>query len=114
MMTSTTLVDLFADCVLSGRSGSMLARSHPASSDAPATPAPETFKNSLRVNVRFRFASCAPLACPDNHGASLAGPYRTRNRCGQSDPMPDVIQVKPVYNLRMSVFRYGREHFEEG
>ncbi len=27
---------------------------------------------------------------------------------------PDVIQVKPVYNLRMTVFRYGRQHFEEG
>ena len=26
----------------------------------------------------------------------------------------DVIQVKPVYNPRMTVFRYGREHFEEG
>jgi hypothetical protein len=25
-----------------------------------------------------------------------------------------VIQVKPVYNLRMTVFRYGRKHFEEG
>jgi hypothetical protein len=25
-----------------------------------------------------------------------------------------VIQVKPVYNPRMAVFRYGREHFEEG
>ncbi|CAN5209232.1 MAG: hypothetical protein H0T74_10410 [Rubrobacteraceae bacterium] len=25
-----------------------------------------------------------------------------------------MIQVKPVYNLRMTVFRYGREHFEEG
>jgi len=25
-----------------------------------------------------------------------------------------VIQVKPVYNLGMTVFRYGREHFEEG
>jgi hypothetical protein len=27
---------------------------------------------------------------------------------------PDVIQVKPVYNPPMTVFRYGREHFEEG
>jgi hypothetical protein len=26
----------------------------------------------------------------------------------------DVMQVKPVYNPRMTVFRYGREHFEEG
>jgi hypothetical protein len=25
-----------------------------------------------------------------------------------------VIQIKQVYNLRMSVFRYGREHLEEG
>jgi hypothetical protein len=25
-----------------------------------------------------------------------------------------VIRVKPVYNPRMTVFRYGREHFEEG
>ena len=25
-----------------------------------------------------------------------------------------MIQIKQVYNLRMSVFRYGREHFEEG
>jgi hypothetical protein len=25
-----------------------------------------------------------------------------------------VIQVKPVYNPRMTVFRYGREHFEVG
>jgi hypothetical protein len=25
-----------------------------------------------------------------------------------------VIQIKPVYNPRMTVFRYGREHFEEG
>jgi hypothetical protein len=25
-----------------------------------------------------------------------------------------VIQVKPVYNPCMTVFRYGREHFEEG
>ena len=25
-----------------------------------------------------------------------------------------MIQVKPVYNPRMTVFRYGREHFEEG
>lgn len=25
-----------------------------------------------------------------------------------------MIQVKPVYNLFMTVFRYGREHFEEG
>ena len=29
-------------------------------------------------------------------------------------PSPDVTQIKPVYNLRMTVFRYGREHFEEG
>ena len=27
---------------------------------------------------------------------------------------PDVIQVKRVYNPRMTVFRYGRQHFEEG
>jgi hypothetical protein len=27
---------------------------------------------------------------------------------------PDVIQVKPVYNPPMTVFRYGREHFKEG
>ena len=27
---------------------------------------------------------------------------------------PDVTQVKPVYNPPMTVFRYGREHFEEG
>ena len=26
----------------------------------------------------------------------------------------DVIQIKPVYNLRMTMFRYGRYHFEEG
>jgi hypothetical protein len=26
----------------------------------------------------------------------------------------DVMQVKPVYNPRMTVFRYGREHFEGG
>ena len=26
----------------------------------------------------------------------------------------DVTQVKRVYNLFMSVFRYGREHYEEG
>jgi hypothetical protein len=26
----------------------------------------------------------------------------------------DVIQVKRVYNFAMSVFRYGREHYEEG
>ena len=26
----------------------------------------------------------------------------------------DVIQVKRVYNLRMTVFRYGREHYEDG
>ena len=26
----------------------------------------------------------------------------------------DVIQVKSVYNLYMTVFRYGREQFEEG
>ena len=26
----------------------------------------------------------------------------------------DVIQVKRVYNLRMTVFRYEREHYEEG
>jgi len=26
----------------------------------------------------------------------------------------DVIQIKPVYNLRMTMFRYGRDHFEEG
>ena len=26
----------------------------------------------------------------------------------------DVIQVKSVYNLPMTVFRYGREYFEEG
>lgn len=25
-----------------------------------------------------------------------------------------VIQIKPVYNLRMTMFRYGRTHFEEG
>ena len=25
-----------------------------------------------------------------------------------------MIQVKPVYNPYMTVFRYGREHFEEG
>jgi hypothetical protein len=25
-----------------------------------------------------------------------------------------VIQVKPVYNPHMTVFRYGRDHFEEG
>ena len=25
-----------------------------------------------------------------------------------------MIRVKPVYNPRMTVFRYGREHFEEG
>ncbi len=25
-----------------------------------------------------------------------------------------VIQIKPVYNLRMTMFRYGRHHFEEG
>ena len=25
-----------------------------------------------------------------------------------------VIQVKRVYNLAMTVFRYGREHYEEG
>jgi hypothetical protein len=25
-----------------------------------------------------------------------------------------VIQVKPVYNRDMTVFRYGRQHFEEG
>jgi hypothetical protein len=25
-----------------------------------------------------------------------------------------VIQVKRVYNLGMTVFRYGRQHFEEG
>jgi hypothetical protein len=25
-----------------------------------------------------------------------------------------VTQVKPVYNLCMTVFRYGRQHFEEG
>jgi hypothetical protein len=25
-----------------------------------------------------------------------------------------VIQVKRVYNLSMTVFRYGREHYEEG
>ena len=24
-----------------------------------------------------------------------------------------MIQIKPVYNPRMTVFRYGREHFEE-
>ena len=26
----------------------------------------------------------------------------------------DVIQVKRVYNPRMTVFRYGREHYEDG
>ena len=26
----------------------------------------------------------------------------------------DVTQVKRVYNPRMTVFRYGREHYEEG
>ena len=25
-----------------------------------------------------------------------------------------MTQIKPVYNLSMTVFRYGREHFEEG
>ena len=25
-----------------------------------------------------------------------------------------MIQVKPVYNRDMTVFRYGRQHFEEG
>ncbi|MBA3790952.1 MAG: hypothetical protein H0X23_06865, partial [Rubrobacter sp.] len=25
-----------------------------------------------------------------------------------------MIQIKPVYNLRMTMFRYGRYHFEEG
>ena len=25
-----------------------------------------------------------------------------------------MIQIKPVYNPRMTVFRYGREHFERG
>ena len=25
-----------------------------------------------------------------------------------------MIQIKPVYNLGMTVFRYGRQHFEEG
>jgi hypothetical protein len=39
-------------------------------------------------------------------GANAAGfrPYRA----------PYVIQVKRVYNLVMTVFRYGREHYEEG
>jgi hypothetical protein len=38
---------------------------------------------------------------------ALSWPLRRRS-------VPDVIQVKPVYNPRMTVFRYGREHFEEG
>src|SRR5215203_1064938 len=75
MMISTTLVALSEDWVLSGRSGSISARSHPASSDAPATPAPDAFKNSLRVKVRLSLSSCTlvPLACTDNHKASPAG-----------------------------------------
>ena len=32
----------------------------------------------------------------------------------RSTARPDVIQVKRVYNPRMTVFRYGRQHFEEG
>ena len=29
-------------------------------------------------------------------------------------PPSGVTQIKRVYNARMTVFRYGREHFEEG
>ena len=88
----------------------MLARSQQASSDAPATPAPDTFKNSLRVNVRLSLSSCVLLACTDNHKASRAGslivPGIAEDEATRS--------FKPVYNLRMTVFRYGRKHFEEG
>src|SRR5215216_7297565 len=73
MMISTTLVSLSAVGVLPGRSGSTLVLPHPASNDAPATPAPDIFKNSLRVNVRLSLFSCIPLACTDNHRASSVG-----------------------------------------
>ena len=88
----------------------MFARSHPASSDAPATPAPDTFKNSLRVNVRLSLSSCVLLACTDNHKASRAGSLIVPGIAGDEATR----SFKPVYNLRMTVFRYGRKHFEEG
>src|ERR671913_2198660 len=62
MMISTTLAALSADGVLPGMSGSTPGRSHPASNDAPATPAADIFRNSLRVNVRLSLSSCVPLA----------------------------------------------------
>src|SRR5215208_6314 len=53
MMINTTLVSVSAVGVLPGRTGSTPVLPHPASNDAPATPAPDIFKNSLRVNVRL-------------------------------------------------------------
>jgi hypothetical protein len=56
-----------------------------------------------------------PFTSAGNHKASRPGKsYRTRNHRGRSVLLFGVIQVKPVYNLYMTVFRYGREYFEEG
>jgi hypothetical protein len=113
-MISTTLASLSAAGVFPGMSGSTPARSHPASNDAPATPAPDIFKNSLRVNVRLSLYSCVPLDCTDNHRASSARSLIVPGVSAGEASAGDVIQVKPVYNLGMTVFRYRREHFEEG
>ena len=39
---------------------------------------------------------------------------RTAARRVSAPSALDVIQVKRVYNPRMTVFRYGREHYEDG
>src|SRR5829696_7219764 len=44
----------------------------------------------------------------------LLGCYRAERPGVGPSRISYVIQVKRVYNLLMTVFRYGREHYEEG
>ena len=47
----------------------------------------------------------------EGHECHCQKPWARRWRSAMRS---DVIQVKPVYNSRMTVFRYGRQRFEEG
>ena len=67
---------------------------------------------ALVVDALVNFSHhLTPILDNAPHAESLC---RSRNCRGRSLVRPDVIQVKPVYNPRMTVFRYGRQHFEEG